>query len=53
MADHLAEDGLIIAATHAPLGLLNPDRLHLDRNQADDLKDDFAEDSDAQEETEA
>ena len=53
MADHLAEGGLIIAATHAPLGLLNPDRLHLDRNQADDLKDEFAEDSDTYEEIEA
>lgn len=33
MAEHLAEDGLIVAATHAPLGLLNPDRLQLGRAQ--------------------
>ena len=44
MAGHLAQDGMIIAATHAPLGLLDPLRMHLGRNQADDLKDDFAED---------
>lgn len=50
MAEHLDEGGLIIAATHAPLGLINPDRLQLGRNQADDLKDDFAEAS-AMEET--
>ena len=43
MSDHLSEDGLIIAATHAPLGLINPDRLQLGRNQADDLRDDFAD----------
>ena len=48
MAGHLAEGGLIIAATHAPLGLLHPDRLQLDRNRADDLKDDFIEPQDSQ-----
>lgn len=47
MAEHLAENGLIIAATHAPLGLINPDRLELGRNRADDLKDDFAEEPQA------
>lgn len=51
MAEHLDEGGLIVAATHAPLGLISPDRLQLGRNQADDLKDDFAEDH-AMEETE-
>ncbi|WP_319567611.1 heme ABC exporter ATP-binding protein CcmA [Cohaesibacter marisflavi] len=34
MAEHLIEGGLIIAATHAPLGLVDPLRLHLDRNLA-------------------
>ncbi len=34
MAEHLSEGGLIIAATHAPLGLVDPLRLHLDRNHA-------------------
>ena len=51
MADHLSQGGLIIAATHAPLGLLDPDRLHLDRNRADDLKDDFAETEPEEQET--
>lgn len=43
MAEHLAEGGLIIAATHAPLGLLDPDRLHLDRSQFQDIEDEFGE----------
>ena len=43
MAEHLSEGNLIVAATHSPLGVINPDRLHLDRNQADDLRDDFAD----------
>nr|WP_321455283.1 heme ABC exporter ATP-binding protein CcmA [uncultured Cohaesibacter sp.] len=34
MAEHLAEGGLIIAATHAPLGLVDPVRLHLDRQES-------------------
>lgn len=42
MAEHLAEKGMIIAATHAPLGLIEPEKLHLDRNQAVDPDDDFA-----------
>ena len=42
MAEHLTKGGLIVAATHAPLGLLNPDRLQLGRNIADDLADEFA-----------
>ncbi|WP_316858278.1 heme ABC exporter ATP-binding protein CcmA [uncultured Cohaesibacter sp.] len=29
MAEHLASGGMIIAATHAPLGLIDPERLHL------------------------
>lgn len=36
MAEHLSQGGLIVAATHAPLGLLNPERLHLDRNIAEE-----------------
>ena len=36
MAEHMGEGGLIIAATHAPLGLVDPLRLHLDRNQISD-----------------
>ncbi|MCV6545760.1 MAG: heme ABC exporter ATP-binding protein CcmA [Cohaesibacter sp.] len=36
MAEHLKEGGLIVAATHAPLGLLDPDRLHLGREQIAD-----------------
>ena len=43
MAEHLSDGGLIIAATHAPLGLIEPRQLHLDRNKADDLFDDFAD----------
>lgn len=41
MAEHLEEGGLIVAATHAPLGLLNPDRLELGREQ---IADPFADD---------
>ncbi len=54
MAEHLSEGGLIIAATHAPLGLLDPLRLHLDHKQTgeqdmDDLEmDDFGEGRPAQ-----
>ncbi|PLW76340.1 heme ABC exporter ATP-binding protein CcmA [Cohaesibacter celericrescens] len=47
MAEHLSNGGLIVAATHAPLGLLDPDRLLLDRNRTDDLVDDFSDPADS------
>ena len=53
MAEHLAEGGLIIAATHAPLGILNPERLHLDRHQGVDLTDDFAQETNEIDEVDA
>ncbi|MCT4654195.1 MAG: heme ABC exporter ATP-binding protein CcmA [Cohaesibacter sp.] len=43
MANHLSEGGLIIAATHAPLGLLSPERLELGRNYREELDDEFAQ----------
>ncbi|WP_319531490.1 heme ABC exporter ATP-binding protein CcmA [uncultured Cohaesibacter sp.] len=42
MAEHLHEGGLIIAATHAPLGLIDPERLHLDRHEAEDHEEEIA-----------
>ncbi len=43
MAEHLQEGGMIIAATHAPLGLINPDKLHLGHHASEDTGEDHEE----------
>jgi len=48
MAEHLHDGGLIIAATHAPLGLISPQELQLNRHGAEDKPDmEFNEEEEA------